>query len=577
MPHATPLISTIVAALVLAFLLGALANRFKLPPLVGYLVAGVLVGPNTPGFVADQSLAQELSEIGVILLMFGVGLHFSLKDLLSVRAVAIPGALVQIAGATGLGLGLATLMGWTLGGGLLFGLALSVASTVVLLKALQERHLIDSEKGRIAVGWLIVEDLAMVLALVLIPALATAGERRRRACGRSARRLGRGRARHQPRRAGDPCDHGAQARRVRRLHADRRAAADPAGAALHGAHRQPRAVPARGAGDRARGGGGGGLSLRGEPRARCVLCRHDPRESELSHRAAEESLPLRDAFAVLFFVAVGMLFDPAVLISNPLPVLATVLIIVVGKSVLAFGIVIAFRMPVGDGAHHRGEPRAGRRVLVHPRRARRGSRHPAGGGARPDPRRGDHLDRPQPAGVLAGGPADAETRDGAGGRADGRLTRRNPSHRPACSRCSPGTASSSDMAAWAGWSPSGWPRQGIRSSSSRMPRIRRATPVRSATRWSRAIAAGGEALALANIAGREHLFVAIPNAFEAGQVIEQARKANPALFIVARAHSDEEAEYLRGLGADHVIIGEREIAIGMADHLKGTEPPSAVA
>ena len=172
MPHETPLIATIVAGLGLAFVFGALANRFRIPPLVGYLIAGVLVGPNTPGFVADQSLALELAEIGVILLMFGVGLHFSLKDLLSVRAIAIPGAIVQIAFATVLGAGLAWGLGWTIGAGLVFGLALSVASTVVLLRALQERRLIETERGRIAVGWLIVEDLAMVLALVLLPALA---------------------------------------------------------------------------------------------------------------------------------------------------------------------------------------------------------------------------------------------------------------------------------------------------------------------------------------------------------------------------------------------------------------------
>ncbi|TGV73765.1 sodium:proton antiporter, partial [Mesorhizobium sp. M00.F.Ca.ET.149.01.1.1] len=172
MPHDTPLIATIVAGLGLAFVFGALANRFRIPPLVGYLVAGVLVGPNTPGFVADASLANELAEIGVILLMFGVGLHFSLKDLLSVRAIAVPGAIVQIGFATLLGVGLAWLLGWSLGAGLVFGLALSVASTVVLLRAMQERRLIETERGRIAVGWLIVEDLAMVLALVLLPALA---------------------------------------------------------------------------------------------------------------------------------------------------------------------------------------------------------------------------------------------------------------------------------------------------------------------------------------------------------------------------------------------------------------------
>ncbi len=166
MPHETPLIATIVAGLGLAFVFGALANRFRIPPLVGYLLAGVLVGPYTPGFVADQGLALELAEIGVILLMFGVGLHFSLKDLLSVRAIAVPGAVVQIAFATALGAGLAWMMGWTIGAGIVFGLALSVASTVVLLRALQERRVIETERGRIAVGWLIVEDLAMVLALV---------------------------------------------------------------------------------------------------------------------------------------------------------------------------------------------------------------------------------------------------------------------------------------------------------------------------------------------------------------------------------------------------------------------------
>jgi CPA2 family monovalent cation:H+ antiporter-2 len=172
MPHAAPLISTIVAGIVLSFALGAVANRLKVSPLIGYLLAGILVGPFTPGFVADSSLAQQLAEIGVILLMFGVGLHFSLEDLLSVRGIAIPGAIAQIAAATALGTGLAHLMGWSLGAGLVFGLCLSVASTVVLLRALEERGLVQSPRGRIAVGWLIVEDLAMVLALVLLPALA---------------------------------------------------------------------------------------------------------------------------------------------------------------------------------------------------------------------------------------------------------------------------------------------------------------------------------------------------------------------------------------------------------------------
>ena len=165
MPHDTPLITTIVAALVLAFIFGAIANRLRMPPLVGYLIAGVAVGPHSPGFVADQTLAPQLAEIGVILLMFGVGLNFSLRDLLSVRWVAIPGALIRLAIATALGVGLATLMGWSLLGGIVFGLALAVSSTVVLLKAMQDRHLVDSDRGHIAIGWLVVEDLAMVLAL----------------------------------------------------------------------------------------------------------------------------------------------------------------------------------------------------------------------------------------------------------------------------------------------------------------------------------------------------------------------------------------------------------------------------
>jgi CPA2 family monovalent cation:H+ antiporter-2 len=174
MPHQAPLISTIVIALVLAWAFAAVANRLKLPPIVGYLLAGIAIGPFTPGFVADQNIASQLAEIGVILLMFGVGLHFSLADLLSVKTIAIPGALVQIACATLLGMGLGLWLGWRLEGTVVFGLALSVASTVVLLRALQERRLVQTERGCIAVGWLIVEDIAMVLTLVLLPALAGA-------------------------------------------------------------------------------------------------------------------------------------------------------------------------------------------------------------------------------------------------------------------------------------------------------------------------------------------------------------------------------------------------------------------
>lgn len=172
--HDTPLIATIAAGFMLAFLFGMIAHRLRLSPLVGYLAAGIVVGPFTPGFVADAKLAHELAEIGVMLLMFGVGLHFSLADLMAVRRIAVPGAVAQIGVATLLGMGLAAALGWGLGAGLVFGLALSVASTVVLVRALQERKILESERGKIAVGWLIVEDLVMVLALVLLPSLAPA-------------------------------------------------------------------------------------------------------------------------------------------------------------------------------------------------------------------------------------------------------------------------------------------------------------------------------------------------------------------------------------------------------------------
>ncbi|MDF3835322.1 YbaL family putative K(+) efflux transporter [Cupriavidus basilensis] len=335
MHHATPLISTIVGGLVLAFILGALANRLKLPPLIGYLCAGIVVGPHTPGYTADQALAPELAELGVILLMFGVGLHFSLKDLMAVKKIAIPGAVVQIAIATVLGMGVAWGFGWEWGPGLVYGLALSVASTVVLLKALQERNLVESPQGRIAVGWLIVEDLAMVLTLVLLPALA----------GLLAP-------------AGEAGSGGAAASSgdilLTVLSTLGKVAAFVAVMLVIGRRFIPwmlERIVWTGSRELFRlavlatalGVAFGAYSLFGVSFALgaffagMVLA-----ESEFSHRAAEESLPLRDAFAVLFFVSVGMLFNPMVLITDPWGVLATLFIIVVGKSVAALCIVRAF-------------------------------------------------------------------------------------------------------------------------------------------------------------------------------------------------------------------------------------------
>ena len=337
MPHETPLIATIVMGLVIAFCGGFLASKLRLPPLVGYLLAGVAIGPFTPGFVADAELAGELAEIGVILLMFGVGLHFSINDLLSVRRIAIPGAIGQIAVATAIGAAIAMAWGWSLGTGLVFGLALSVASTVVLLRALEERNALDSENGRIAVGWLIVEDLAMVLALVLLPAL-----------GESLGAEPRGFAAH----AAGGSVAMALALTLGKV------AVFIALVLLVGT----RAVPwllaqvAR-TGSRelftlavlalALGIAYGSAELFGVSFALgaffagVVLS-----ESELSHQAAADSLPLQDAFAVLFLVSVGMLFDPTIMVREPLPVLAVVLVILLGKSLAAFAIVLAFAYPI---------------------------------------------------------------------------------------------------------------------------------------------------------------------------------------------------------------------------------------
>ena len=325
--HSTPLITTIVGGLVLAYLLGMLAQRLKISPLVGYLAAGVLAGPFTPGFVADTSLAPELAEIGVILLMFGVGLHFSLKDLLAVKNIAIPGAICQIAVATILGLGLSGLFGWGLFTGIVFGLSLSTASTVVLLRALEERQLIESQRGQIAIGWLIVEDLAMVLTLVLLPAAASIINNPESSASTSELLMSLG------------VTIGKVVafilimifigRRVIPWLLAKTAATGSRElftlAVLVLALGIAYAAVALFDASFALGAFFAGIN-----------------ESELSHRAAQDTLPLRDAFAVLFFVSVGMLFDPMVLINHPLGVLGVLAIIIIGKSAAALLLVRMF-------------------------------------------------------------------------------------------------------------------------------------------------------------------------------------------------------------------------------------------
>jgi CPA2 family monovalent cation:H+ antiporter-2 len=336
MPHDITLITTIAAGFGLALLLGFAAEKMKVPALVGYLLAGIAIGPATPGFVADIAIASQLSEIGVMLLMFGVGLHFSLDDLLSVRRVAVPGAVVQMGLATLLGMGLAWAWGWPLGAGLVFGLSLSVASTVVLLKALEARHALETVNGRIAVGWLVVEDLAMVLVLVLLPPLAGV-------LGGNA-----------------PAEATSGSGPLWRTIAQTilQVAAFVAIMLVAGRRVLPwllwqvsrtgsrelftLAVVAAAIGVAYGASALFGVSFAlGAFFAGMVM-----RESEFAHRAAEESLPLRDAFAVLFFVAVGMLFDPMVLVQEPLRVLAVVAIIVIGKSLAAAALVLMLRYPL---------------------------------------------------------------------------------------------------------------------------------------------------------------------------------------------------------------------------------------
>jgi monovalent cation:H+ antiporter-2, CPA2 family len=328
MDHSLPLITTLVGGFVLAYLFGMLAQRLRISPMVGYLAAGVVCGPFTPGYVADLQLAPELAEIGVILLMFGVGLHFSLKDLLSVKHIAIPGAIVQIALATLLGLGLSQLLDWSITAGVVFGLALSTASTVVLLRALESRGQVDTKEGRIAIGWLIVEDLVMVLALVLLPILADLQQ------GDETLTL-----------AHVLWDLGFTLAKV---------AAFIALMAIGGRRLIPWLL-ARTAATGSRelftlavlscslGIAFGAVKLFGVSFALgAFFAGVVMNGSHLSHKAANDTLPLQDAFAVLFFVSVGMLFDPTILLREPLAVLATIFVIVIGKSVAAFVIVRLF-------------------------------------------------------------------------------------------------------------------------------------------------------------------------------------------------------------------------------------------
>jgi CPA2 family monovalent cation:H+ antiporter-2 len=333
MDHNLSLITTIAAAFALALVFGLIAEKLKLPALIGYLFAGILIGPSTPGFVADIEIASQLSEIGVMLLMFGVGLHFSIQDLMSVKRIALPGALAQMTLATLLGMLVAHTWGWSMGHGLVFGLSLSCASTVVLLKALESRRILESMNGKIAVGWLVVEDMVTVLVLVLMPALAgvlggqaeatnvsaiweTIGITLLEITGFVVVMLVVGK-RVLPWLLWYVAGTGSRELFTLTVIAVAIGVAFFASSLFHVSF--------------ALGAFFAGMIMR---------------ESEYSHRAAEDSLPFRDAFAVLFFVAVGMLFDPSILIKQPVQVLSVVAIIILGKSLAAVAIVLALRYPL---------------------------------------------------------------------------------------------------------------------------------------------------------------------------------------------------------------------------------------
>jgi CPA2 family monovalent cation:H+ antiporter-2 len=566
MPHHTPLISTVVAGLVLAFIFGALAQRIRISPLVGYLAAGILLGPFTPGFVADQNIADELAEIGVILLMFGVGLHFSLQDLLSVRKIAIPGAVVQIAVATALGIGLAYALGWPLGGGLVFGLALSVASTVVLLRALQERRLIDTERGRIAVGWLIVEDLAMVLTLVLLPALAGILKGEAATAGNWSTLL---------------LPIGIVLAKVTgfvffMLVIGRRVIPWILHYVAHTGSRElfRLAVLAIALGVAYGASVMFDVSFAlGAFFAGMILS-----ESALSQRAASETLPLRDAFAVLFFVSVGMLFDPAILLREPWTILATVLIIVVGKSLAAFAIVRLFGYPTGTA------------LTISASLAQIGefSFILAGLGVALGllPERGRDL-------ILAGAILSILLNPLFFAALDRILARR--------AKASEATGEAARGAAPEAASEPlpvstltghvvlvGHGRVGSYVTSVLQGTQARLLVIEDDEDSTRALreagtevitgnAADPNVIGAANLAAARCLLVAIPDAFEGGQVVAQARTLRPDLPIIARAHLEEEVAHLTKHGANVVIMGEHEIAKAMLASIPAVAPAQTPA
>jgi CPA2 family monovalent cation:H+ antiporter-2 len=555
MPHSVTLISTLATAFGAALILGFIAARLRLPALVGYLLAGVLIGPFTPGFVADTGLAAELAEVGVMLLMFGVGLHFSLDDLLAVRKIALPGAVLQIIAATGLGALVAWQWGWSWGAALVFGLALSVASTVVLLRALESRGVLDSMNGQIAVGWLVVEDLAMVLVLVLLPPIAgamgasgaPAGGNVWIALGVTLLKVGAFLAlmlvagrKVLPRLLWWVAQTGS--RELFTLSVVACAVGIAFGAAeLFGV-------------SFALGAFFAGMVLR---------------ESEFAHRAAHESLPLRDAFAVLFFVSVGMLFDPRVLVDEPLRVLTVVGIIVIGKTIAAAGLVLLLRYPLNTA------------LTVSASLAQIGEFSfilaSLGMSLGLLPKEGQSL-------ILAGALISIALNPllfGAIEPLQRRIRERSALARKLEQPVDPMAAlpMTTDAKFLSGHAVLvGYGRVGKRIAqqltASGVPVVV-AEQNRERVEQLRAqgfAAVSGDAaepttLVQAHITGARWLIVATPDTFSVRQMVDTARTLNAGIEIVVRSHNAEEAALLAEEGAGRVFLGEAELADGMTGYV----------
>jgi len=558
MHHDTDLINIVAVGLALAFVLGALANRLRLSPLVGYLIAGIFVGPFTPGFVADQELANQLAEIGVMLLMFGVGLHFSLKDLMSVKMIAIPGAIGQIVAATLLGWGVALLMGWSSLHGIIYGFSLATASTVVLLRAMEERRLLESTRGKIAVGWLIVEDLACVLALVMMPVVAEI---------------------FIDKASGDAPSAGEIAMTV--MWTLVKVCAFVAVMLVVGRRVIPWILESiAGTGQRelftlsvlaiALGVAFGSALLFGVSFALgAFFAGMLLNESEFSHEAANDSLPLRDAFAVLFFVSVGMLFDPRILIQQPLHVAATTFIILFGKSAAAFFIVRAFghsksiALTISASLAQIGEFA----FII------------AGLGVTLDLLAPDQRDL-----VLAGALISIMLNPVLFSLLDRWQAKRDED--TASSATGEPTATVTDAAEddderapldveghtiIVGFGrvgrqlalllkDRGVPVVVIEDDGERVDQARDLGLL---------VVRGNAASSPVMLEARPecaHLAVfAIPRALEAGETIERMKAVNPALSVLARAHSDLEVRHLLQHGADAAILAERELAFSLAE------------